>query len=176
MIARSLCIPMHSEKFRFFEEIFKSLKTEPKIWHFAANSDIPSGVENPKIDFRDTFLTTFNLLQISKIFNICSFYFVLMPVATTALCAPSRIAVPIAPITGHLYCGYGLRIRQVGSFFELRHDHDHDSLRARFRGVPEGYAHRGDDGRERDGPQVGVVDRLLVHHLSVGHASRRWVV
>ena len=58
-----------------FEEIFKSLKTEPKIWHFAANSDIPSGVENPKIDFRDTFLTTFNLLQISKIFNICSFYF-----------------------------------------------------------------------------------------------------
>ena len=44
-------------------------------------------------------------------------YFVLMPVATTALCAPSRIAVPIAPITGHLYCGYGLRIRQVGSVF-----------------------------------------------------------
>mmetsp|Transcript_11538 Transcript_11538/g.53648 ORF Transcript_11538/g.53648 Transcript_11538/m.53648 type:complete len:225 (-) Transcript_11538:15-689(-) len=42
---------------------------------------------------------------------------------------------------------------------------------------PEGYADRGDDGRERDGPQVRVVYRLLVHHLSVGlHAVRSAVV
>src|SRR5436309_3095421 len=30
------------------------------IWHMAANSDIPSGVADPKVDFRDTFETTFN--------------------------------------------------------------------------------------------------------------------
>jgi hypothetical protein len=27
----------------------------------------------------------------------------------TMLCAPKRIAPPIALMTGHLYCGYGLR-------------------------------------------------------------------
>ncbi len=34
-----------------------------EIWHLAANSDIPSGVENPDIDLRDTFLTTFEVLR-----------------------------------------------------------------------------------------------------------------
>jgi UDP-glucose 4-epimerase len=33
-----------------------------EVWHLAANSDIPSGVANPDIDFQDTFLTTFELL------------------------------------------------------------------------------------------------------------------
>ncbi len=32
------------------------------VWHLAANSDIPAGVENPEVDFKDTFLTTFRLL------------------------------------------------------------------------------------------------------------------
>lgn len=34
------------------------------IWHLAANSDIPSGIEDPTIDLRDTFMTTFNLLKL----------------------------------------------------------------------------------------------------------------
>jgi len=58
-----------------FEKIIKNLNSTPKLWHFAANSDIPSGVENPQIDFRDTFMTTFNLLQICRTFNIRFFYF-----------------------------------------------------------------------------------------------------
>jgi UDP-glucose 4-epimerase len=33
-----------------------------EIWHLAANSDIPAGVTDPNVDFRDTFLTTFNSL------------------------------------------------------------------------------------------------------------------
>jgi UDP-glucose 4-epimerase len=33
-----------------------------EIWHLAANSDIPAGVTDPTVDFRDTFLTTFNSL------------------------------------------------------------------------------------------------------------------
>jgi len=32
------------------------------VWHMAANSDIPAGVDNPDVDFKDTFLTTFRVL------------------------------------------------------------------------------------------------------------------
>lgn len=32
------------------------------VWHMAANSDIPAGVDNPNVDFKDTFLTTFRVL------------------------------------------------------------------------------------------------------------------
>ena len=33
------------------------------VWHLVANSDIVSGVADPNIDLRDTFLSTFNLLS-----------------------------------------------------------------------------------------------------------------
>ena len=33
------------------------------VWHLVANSDIGAGVANPAIDLRDTFLTTFHLLN-----------------------------------------------------------------------------------------------------------------
>ena len=45
------------------------------IWHLAANSDIPAGISDPHIDFRDTFLTTFNALLIMKEFSIPEFHF-----------------------------------------------------------------------------------------------------
>jgi UDP-glucose 4-epimerase len=32
------------------------------VWHMAANSDIPAGVDDPQVDFKDTFLTTFRVL------------------------------------------------------------------------------------------------------------------
>jgi UDP-glucose 4-epimerase len=32
------------------------------VWHMAANSDIPAGVDDPNVDFKDTFLTTFRIL------------------------------------------------------------------------------------------------------------------
>jgi UDP-glucose 4-epimerase len=37
-----------------------------EVWHMAANSDIPAGVSDPNVDFRDTFLTTFNSLILMK--------------------------------------------------------------------------------------------------------------
>ena len=37
-----------------------------KVWHFAANSDIPAGVADMRIDLRDTFMTTFHLLEAMK--------------------------------------------------------------------------------------------------------------
>jgi UDP-glucose 4-epimerase len=46
-----------------------------EIWHLAANSDIPAGIEDPNIDLKDTFLTTFQLLRCAKQFNIKKFNF-----------------------------------------------------------------------------------------------------
>jgi UDP-glucose 4-epimerase len=37
-----------------------------EVWHMAANSDIPAGVEDPTVDLRDTFMTTFNMLRVMK--------------------------------------------------------------------------------------------------------------
>ena len=36
------------------------------VWHMAANSDIPAGVSDPGVDFRDTFLTTYNTLILMR--------------------------------------------------------------------------------------------------------------
>ncbi|MDB5623114.1 MAG: dTDP-glucose 4,6-dehydratase [Devosia sp.] len=43
---------------------FASLGTVTEIWHLAANSDIPAGIADPRIDLTDTFLTTFAVLQV----------------------------------------------------------------------------------------------------------------
>jgi UDP-glucose 4-epimerase len=44
-------------------EFYRDLKT---VWHLAANSDIPAGVNDANVDLRDTFMTTFNTLEIMK--------------------------------------------------------------------------------------------------------------
>lgn len=41
-----------------------------EVWHLAANSDIPAGVSDPYVDLQDTFMTTFNTLNIMKSFGI----------------------------------------------------------------------------------------------------------
>jgi len=40
------------------------------VWHLAANSDIRAGVADPDVDFRDTFLTTFNVLKMMRAHRI----------------------------------------------------------------------------------------------------------
>lgn len=63
------------EIFQKIEKIISKVDNLDEIWHLAANSDIPSGVTNPKIDFRDTFMTTFNLLEIARKYKIKNFFF-----------------------------------------------------------------------------------------------------
>lgn len=41
-----------------------------EVWHMAANSDIPAGVNDANVDLRDTFMTTFNTLEIMKKLDI----------------------------------------------------------------------------------------------------------
>jgi UDP-glucose 4-epimerase len=46
-----------------------------EVWHLAANSDIPAGVDNPLVDLKDTFMTTFWLLDACKKFGVKKFNF-----------------------------------------------------------------------------------------------------
>jgi UDP-glucose 4-epimerase len=45
------------------------------VWHMAANSDISAGVADPRVDLRDTFQTTFNLLLVMREAGIPSMAF-----------------------------------------------------------------------------------------------------
>ena len=46
-----------------------------EVWHLAANSDIPAGVQDPEVDLKDTFMTTFNILKLMKIKGVKSIHF-----------------------------------------------------------------------------------------------------
>jgi UDP-glucose 4-epimerase len=39
------------------------------VWHLVANSDIAAGVADPNVDFRDTFLTTYNTILVMREFG-----------------------------------------------------------------------------------------------------------
>lgn len=45
------------------------------LWHLAANSDIPAGVSDPRIDLERTFMTTFNLLLLMREAEIPQLHF-----------------------------------------------------------------------------------------------------
>jgi UDP-glucose 4-epimerase len=47
-------------------EITKQIapNTVSEVWHMAANSDIPAGIENPMIDLNNTFYSTFNIIRL----------------------------------------------------------------------------------------------------------------
>lgn len=51
-------------------EAFQSRGRISEVWHLAANSDIPAGVEDAGVDLRDTFMTTFNTLELMKALGI----------------------------------------------------------------------------------------------------------
>lgn len=46
-----------------------------EVWHLAANSDIPAGINDTSIDLRDTFMTTYCILESMQIQNITTIHF-----------------------------------------------------------------------------------------------------
>ena len=46
-----------------------------EVWHLAANSDIPAGVENMDVDLNDTFMSTVSILKIMKKIHCKRLYF-----------------------------------------------------------------------------------------------------
>ena len=63
------------EIFDELEKIESHFENINEIWHLAANSDIHIGTSDPKIDLQDTFMTTFNLLEVAKKYSIKNFFF-----------------------------------------------------------------------------------------------------
>jgi UDP-glucose 4-epimerase len=73
----NLTAALKNPRFKFFEADLNDLSACGKIvsdqsapfavaWHMAANSDIRAGAADPDVDFRDTFLTTYNLLKLMR--------------------------------------------------------------------------------------------------------------
>ena len=58
----------------FFNRILKKYKVDT-IWHLAANSDIKDGFKDPDNDFKNTFLTTYNLIKLAKKYKMRNFVF-----------------------------------------------------------------------------------------------------
>lgn len=52
-----------------------ALGTVDEVWHLAANSDIPAGVLDSDVDFKDTFQTTFELLRAMRDFEVGTLHF-----------------------------------------------------------------------------------------------------
>lgn len=46
-----------------------------EVWHMAANSDIQAGVTDSSVDLKDTFMTTFNTLEMMKEVGVSAFAF-----------------------------------------------------------------------------------------------------
>lgn len=53
----------------------KAIGPIDEVWHLAANSDIPAGVMDAKVDHRDTFMTTFSLLESMKVHSVPVIHF-----------------------------------------------------------------------------------------------------
>ncbi len=58
-----------------FKTIIKDGYEIDEVWHLAANSDIPSGVSDPNIDLKDTFLTTYEILKACNKYSVQNFNF-----------------------------------------------------------------------------------------------------
>ena len=66
------------------------------VWHLAANPDIAAGIANPRIDLRDTFATTFNLLEFMRAVSCRKMLFA----STSAVCGehPARLVETLGPL------------------------------------------------------------------------------
>lgn len=73
-----------NSKFRFYEqdlcdldklsEIFEKEKFE-YVFHLAANSDIQASAKNPIVEYKNTYTTTFNILECMRIYNVKKLFF-----------------------------------------------------------------------------------------------------
>lgn len=80
----NLCRSLTQRHFHFFEmdmtnemalnSLFADFDFD-MVWHLTANSDIAAGVADPRIDLRDTFLTTFRLVEAMRRGNAKSLAF-----------------------------------------------------------------------------------------------------
>lgn len=59
-------------------EVFQraqALGNVTEVWHLAANSDIPAGVQDSDVDFKNTFCTTYELIRAMRTFGVPDLHF-----------------------------------------------------------------------------------------------------
>lgn len=73
------------------------------IWHLAANSDIPAGIEDPQVDLPDTIFTTLQLLRMECTLRVKRFMFTLSSVVYGDLSdtAITECVGPLLPISNY---------------------------------------------------------------------------
>lgn len=73
------------------------------VWHLAANSDIPAGVANPRIDLQRTFMTTFSTLELMRKLKIPALHFASSSAIYGDLkdIAISEVSGPVEPISNY---------------------------------------------------------------------------
>lgn len=64
-----------SDAAALIEVIQGAAKPVDSVWHMAANSDIPAGVKDPRIDLERTFLTTFGVLEAMRACGVPQLHF-----------------------------------------------------------------------------------------------------
>ncbi|MFA5878849.1 MAG: NAD-dependent epimerase/dehydratase family protein [Candidatus Margulisiibacteriota bacterium] len=79
------------------EAIFKQGQFDV-VYHLAANSDIQASAKDPKIDYNNTFLTTFNILECMKLFNVKKILF-----SSTSAIYGEKVGVNISEDIGPLF-------------------------------------------------------------------------
>ena len=70
-------VEFHQIDINNIEQVLKALqgKKIDEVWHLAANSDIPAGVEDMDVDLDDTFMSTASTLKIMKAIECKKLYF-----------------------------------------------------------------------------------------------------
>ena len=70
-------VKLHNIDVNNVKQVLKVLQGEKvdEVWHLAANSDIPAGVEDMNVDLDDTFMSTVSTLKVMKEINCKRLYF-----------------------------------------------------------------------------------------------------
>jgi UDP-glucose 4-epimerase len=70
-------VELHKMDINNTEQVLEVLQDKQidEVWHLAANSDIPAGVENVNVDLNDTFMSTVSTLKIMKEIECKKLYF-----------------------------------------------------------------------------------------------------
>ena len=114
------------------KEIFKKEKFD-YIFHLAANSDIQASAKSPEIEFKNTFLTTYNLVECMRLYNVKKLFFS----STSAVYgeklkgALSEDSGPLEPIS---YYG-SAKLSAEAFIISFTHMNDFESLIFRFPNV-----------------------------------------
>lgn len=133
---------LSNEKFKFIEtdlsnyentiNLFKNNKIDI-VYHLVANSDIRKSSQDPSIEFKNTFLPTYNILEGMRQYNVKRLFFS----STSAIYgnkSDERIGEDSGPLTPISYYG-GAKLASEGFIYSYSHMNNIDTVIFRFPNV-----------------------------------------